>query len=403
VTIGRRAFEVRQLGPGSQAPFGLLELPVEGAQVNGAVAVSGWALDDLEVRRVRIVRDPVGGEGAGQIYLGDAVFVPGARPDVRAAYPTLPNNDRAGWGFLILTNMLPNQGNVAIRIYAYAEDVEGLETLLGARTLVAVNATSTAPFGAIDTPAQGAAISGSAYINFGWALTPQPKIIPVDGSTIHVLIDGLPVGSPTYNQFRPDIAALFPGLANSSGAVGYRAIDTTALAEGMHTIAWYVADDQNGAAGIGSRYFTVTNSADGQAQAAAGGAEAGRREESVAAMPVVAAAVARPVDAVRARRADDGTYHVRMHALDRLQLRLADASAPMTGRAANVECEATWAGYAVDEKTLGALPVGASIDPAGTFYWQPGPGFGGVFELLFVRTGCDGRKERVPVRVTIDK
>ena len=47
------------------------------------------------------------------------------------------------------------------------------------------------------------------------------------------------------------------------------------------------------------------------------------------------------------------------------------------------------------------LPVGAAIDPAGTFYWQPGPGFIGRFELLFVRTGCDGSKERLSVSVTI--
>ena len=238
VTIGRRAFIVNQGGLAMQPPFGSLDGPADGAQVSGSVGVGGWALDDLEVRRVRIYRDPVGGEPAAPVLLGDAVFVPGARPDVRLAYPTFPNNDRAGWGFLILTNMLPNQGNGLFRIYAYAEDAEGLQALLGARTIIANNATSTLPFGAIDTPAQGATISGSAYINFGWALTPQPKVIQTDGSTIAILVDGQSIGSPTYNQFRADIAALFPGYANSAGAVGYRAIDTTALAEGIHTIAW---------------------------------------------------------------------------------------------------------------------------------------------------------------------
>jgi hypothetical protein len=390
VLIGRRVFVINQGGLSAQPPFGSLDGPADGAQVSGSVGVGGWALDDLQVRRVFIVRDPVGGEGASQIHLGDAVFVPGARPDVRAAYRSLPNSDRAGWGFLILTNMLPNQGTGAYRIHAYAEDVEGLQTLLGSRTIVGVNSTSAAPFGAIDTPAQGATISGAAYINFGWALTPQPKIIPFDGSTIHVLVDGLSVGSPTYNQLRADIAALFPGLANSNGAVGFRAIDTTALAEGLHTIAWYVSDNQGAAAGIGSRYFTVSNSADGPVQAAAAGAEAGRREESVSALPVVEST---PL----------GSRHVRMRALDRLELHLGEAGAAATALDRASACEATWAGYAVDEKTLAALPVGATIDPAGTFYWQPGPGFKGVFELLFVRTGCDGRKERIPVRVTIDK
>ena len=48
-------------------------------------------------------------------------------------------------------------------------------------------------------------------------------------------------------------------------------------------------------------------------------------------------------------------------------------------------CAGTWAGYLIDNGTLGDLPVGAAIDPGGTFYWQPGPGFLGTFELLFVR------------------
>ena len=72
-----------------------------------------------------------------------------------------------------------------------------------------------------------------------------------------VYIDGVPVGHPTYNQFRGDIAALFPGLNNSDGAVGYFMIDRTALSNGVHTISWGVTDNAGNAEGIGSRYFTV--------------------------------------------------------------------------------------------------------------------------------------------------
>ncbi len=198
---------------------------------------------------MQIFRDPVGGEGSAQIFLGNAVFVRGARPDVANAYASSPLSDRAGWGFLILTNMLPNQGNGLFRIYAYAEDAEGARTLLGAKTIVATNASATVPFGAIDTPAQGATISGTGYLNFGWALTPQPKIIPTDGSTIHVMIDGVSIGHPSYNHFRADVSGLFPGLANSGGPVGFKAIDTTALAEGQHTIAWIVYDSLGAAPG----------------------------------------------------------------------------------------------------------------------------------------------------------
>ena len=64
-------------------------------------------------------------------------------------------------------------------------------------------------------------------------------------------------------------------------------------------------------------------------------------------------------------------------------------------------CGGTWAGYLVRDEVLSDLPVGASLDPSGTFYWQPGPGFAGRFALLFVRTDCSRQEERLPVTVTI--
>ena len=58
------------------------------------------------------MREPVAGEPASPplILVGAATFVVGARPDVQALYPTTPFNYRAGWGYLLLTNELPNNG-----------------------------------------------------------------------------------------------------------------------------------------------------------------------------------------------------------------------------------------------------------------------------------------------------
>jgi hypothetical protein len=241
-------------------PFGIVDTPANGAGgVTGSVAVTGWALDDGGVTAVRILRDPVGAEPPGTpIFIGNAVFVTGARPDVAAAYPSFPLNDRAGWGYLLLTNMLPDQGNGTFTLHAYADDDRGNSTLLGTRTITCTNATATRPFGTIDTPGQGATISGT-YVNFGWVLTPQPKSIPTSGATITVYVDGVALGHPVYNQFRSDVAALFPGLANSNGAVGAFTIDTTTLSNGLHTIAWVVTDTAGASEGIGSRYFMVQN------------------------------------------------------------------------------------------------------------------------------------------------
>jgi hypothetical protein len=73
------------------------------------------------------------------------------------------------------------------------------------------------------------------------------------------VIDGLVVGHPVYNNFRPDIAALFPGYQNTNGAVGYFTIDTSPYTNGVHTLAWVVRDQAGNAAGIGSRYVTIQN------------------------------------------------------------------------------------------------------------------------------------------------
>jgi hypothetical protein len=94
---------------------------------------------------------------------------------------------------------------------------------------------------------------------FGWALTPLPAAIPTNGSTLVVYVDGAPLGHPVYDQYRSDIATLFPGYANSNGAVGYFVLDTRTLANGLHSIAWSAADDLARSDGLGSRYFWVAN------------------------------------------------------------------------------------------------------------------------------------------------
>jgi hypothetical protein len=55
------------------------------------------------------------------------------------------------------------------------------------------------------------------------------------------MVDGAPLGHPTYNQYRSDVASAFPNYANSQGAIGFAYLDTTKLANGMHTISWLVS------------------------------------------------------------------------------------------------------------------------------------------------------------------
>ena len=167
-------------------------------------------------------------------------------------------NVRWPWGFMIMGRFLPNPGNGTVNLHAVARSAGGESTAIASRPIVTANATSVFPFGTIDTPGEGATVSGFVT-NVGWTLTPNPKMIPVDGSTIDVYIDRVMVGHPSYGYFRADIAGLFPGFANSNGAVGFYQFDSTTLGNGMHTISWVVRDDQGAVQGVGSRFFRVQN------------------------------------------------------------------------------------------------------------------------------------------------
>ncbi|HLP45456.1 MAG TPA: hypothetical protein VK469_05900, partial [Candidatus Kapabacteria bacterium] len=220
-------------------PFGEFSTPVDGSEVSSSIPVTGWVLDETGVQDVKIYREETDGSLA---FIGDAVFVDGARPDVEILYPDYPHNYKAGWGYMLLTNFLPNEGNGTFKLHAVATDGDGHNVTLGIKTIVVDNVHAVKPFGALDTPMQGGIASGKSFMNWGWVLTPQPNGIPIDGSTIAVWIDGLKIGRPVYNNYREDIAELFPGYANSNGAVGYFYLDTAKYKNGVHTIQWTAAD-----------------------------------------------------------------------------------------------------------------------------------------------------------------
>jgi len=347
-------------------PFGSFDTPGNNATgISGAIPVTGWALDGIGVTNVGIWREPVPGEPTalnGLVFIGDANIVAGARPDVQATYPNTPFNDRAGWGYQMLTNFLPNSsgagalGNGTYKLHAIITNTAGVTLDLGTRTVTVDNAHATAPFGTIDTPAQGATISGSAYVNFGWALTPNPYNIPTNGSTIFVYVDGVPQGHPVYNLARSDIQTLFPGYANTNGAVGYFYLDTTKLADGIHTISWSVTDSGGRTGGIGSRYFTVANSGGGNVPA---GDE--------------------PIEAARITADATGIYSISMEELGRIELPVGATN-----------------GYLLVKDERLPLPVGSTLQ-GGRFYWQAGPGFLGNYDLEFERPSG----EQVRVQVTI--
>ncbi len=352
------------------SPFGSFDTPTGLVKLESSFAVTGWALDDIGVANVKIYRDSVSPEPAGaMVYIGDAVFIPGTRPDVESAYPNSPRSYRSGWGYMLLSYFMPNGGNGTYKLYAVATDIEGNKTTLGTKTINVDNANATKPFGAIDTPGQGETVGGSSFVNFGWSLTPQPGKIPVSGSTIFVYLDGVSIGNAAYNLPRNDVDTLFPSYANTGGAVGYRYIDTTQLSNGIHNIAWSVTDNLGRTDGVGSRFFWVFNPG-----GVIGNAASLDRGGLTAVEPLFRTGYNLTTRFRSLREID-------VQELDRVEIRLP---------------EGNWTGYEIVGAEKRSLPVGSSFDPtSGVFVWQLGPGFLGDFHLEFTRP--DG----VPVPVNV--
>ncbi len=402
-------------------PFGDFATPIHGSTVRSSVPFTGWVLDDIGVQCVQLFRE----ENGSLVYIGDAVFVEGARPDVEQAYPGYPMNYKAGWGYMMLTNFLPNGGNGTFNIHALATDMEGNQVTLGVKTIICDNANAVKPFGAIDTPTQGGTASGNQFINWGWVLTPQPNSIPTDGSTINVWVDGVNIGHPTYNNYRPDIAGLFPDYANSNGAVGYFYLDTTTYENGVHTIQWTATDNAGNTDGIGSRYFTIQNTG-GSSRMAVLSVQCSVLSEEVfrihvdASKPIGIKKGCKPEGIFQEFYPDNkGVITIEVMELERMEIHLGDIESEVEERFNRVFPKANltlntkhltqknalsrlYSGYQVLGHTLKPLPIGTTFDSErGVFCWQPGVGFVGEYRFVFIATDHAGNQARRTIVVNI--
>jgi len=385
--------------PGNIPPFGSFDSPVDGAAVYSSIAVTGWALANRGIDNVKIYRE----EASNLVYVGDAVFVKGARPDVAAVYPNYLFSDKAGWGYMLLTNFLPNGGNGTFVLHAIATDLMGNTATLGTKTIYCDNVNAVKPFGAIDTPGQGGTASGSNFINWGWVLTPQPNYIPTDGSTINVFVDGVNLGHPNYNIYRADIANFFPGYANSNGAAGYFYLNTTDYFDGVHTIQWTATDSAGNTDGIGSRYFNIDNvTASGSSVPSANGIFSYKRINGTG-LEINSFNLIEPQLKFHSRSAQwEAAPVLASDPGDILKVigkELEPVEIPL-GEGDNIS---EVQGYQLVNNRLRDLPVGSTLDArTGKFYWSPGPGFLGTYSFVFEIKNSDGRSYKKSVEITLE-
>ena len=289
------------------------------------------------------------------------------------------------------------------------------------------------PFGDFATPLDGTTGVTGAIPVTGWVLTPLPKTVPKDGSTIDVYVDSVKLGNlatppNVYNQRRQDVADAFPGLNNTDGAVGAYFLNTTAYPDGVHTIFWIATDDAGQADGIGSRYCTfmagvggeiknATSLRRGEGSSGPGTEIAGMGKIGDMALDVSSRAL-RGISFTFATVKDILTLPLSFDPLSiKRGFNLAAPPEPLIpDRSGSIQIEMrevdrieidfgkgpAYRGYVLVGDELRPLPIGSTLDRAkGIFSWLAGPGFLGAYEFVFIREDGFGIAERIPIKVTI--
>lgn len=125
----------------NQAPFGEIELPGANQPMSGVFPVTGWALDDSEIRFIEILVDG--------LSVGNAVH--GVhRPDILHMFPSHPEAVNAGWVKMLNTTHWTNGIHV---LSARLVDDENVSRVIGTRYVQTFNVNyNLPPFGAIDWP-----------------------------------------------------------------------------------------------------------------------------------------------------------------------------------------------------------------------------------------------------------
>jgi N-acetylmuramoyl-L-alanine amidase len=214
----------RLLGP----PTVHIESPVAQSSISGSILIYGWAVDNAEgigdpIQTLQVLID-------GNV-IGTATYGVN-RPDVCNAYPNRPGCPNVGFSYSLSTSWI-SPGTHTITVQASGGTSPGSDT-------VTVTIPAVPPTVHIETPAPGAAISGT-YMIGGWAIDNRTAVGNSIG-TVKVLVDGTLVGTATYGINRPDVCSVYPSRPDCPYVGFSYVLSTSGLLPGTHTITVTATD-----------------------------------------------------------------------------------------------------------------------------------------------------------------
>ncbi|MBT2658811.1 C39 family peptidase [Bacillus sp. ISL-18] len=212
---------------------GYLDKPGAGISINETYNLSGWFLDESNVSKIEVLVD---GKVVGQASYGDV------RADVKKAYPDY-NNGNAGFHYGLDTKKLSN-GTHTITIKETGKN--GWTSTLPGRVVTVSNAK-----GALETPVTNEIAKGQYNVK-GWYLD-QSHV-----AKIEVLVDGKVVGLASYGDVRADVKKAYPAYNNANAGYHYP-LDTTKLADGVHSITVRETGRNRLVSILPTKTFTISN------------------------------------------------------------------------------------------------------------------------------------------------
>jgi uncharacterized protein (TIGR03437 family) len=210
--------------------------------VSGTTTFDGWAVaDNGSISSVQMLVD---GVSYGYAQYGTS------RPDVCAAYPGRAGCPNVGWTFSFDTTLIGNGTHI---LEARATETSGEHATRSAAFTVSNSGAGNPIHISIDVPnGNSNPFLGLAEFS-GWAFDQNTPL-----STVAISIDGVPFANAQYGLSRPDVCNGFPGVAACPNIGWSLQVDTTRLADGVHTIG-VTATATSGAYAVVSFVFTVAN------------------------------------------------------------------------------------------------------------------------------------------------